>query len=73
MLLGLLPGGRTAINERLLAGLRRDRLDDGFELLKQIVPPEMRMPPSRDLCPTDDHFLRGLRARGWQDAAIESH
>lgn len=50
-LLGLLPNGRTAINDRLLRGLRRQRLGDGFELLQGTVPALMRVPGSPDLSP----------------------
>jgi putative restriction endonuclease len=64
-LLGLLPGGRTAINERLLAGLQRQRLGDGLDLLRGMVPANMRMPGSPDLCPPDEYLVRGLAARGW--------
>jgi putative restriction endonuclease len=69
-LLGLLPRGRTAINERLLAGLQRQRLGDGLELLRGMVPPYMRMPGSPDLHPPDDYLRRGLLARGWTSEEI---
>jgi putative restriction endonuclease len=69
-LLGLLPGGRTAIHTRLLAGLKKNKLDAGLEVLTGMIPPEMRMPGSPDLRPTDDLLLRGLKARGWTDADI---
>lgn len=69
-LLGLLPGGRTAINARLLAGLRKQKLGDGFELLRSMVPSVMRMPGSQDLRPPDEYLRRGLIARGWSDDEI---
>lgn len=69
-LLGLLPNGRTAINQRLLTGLRRQRLGDGFDLLQQMIPQTMRMPGSSDLRPPDDYFFRGLTSRGWTDEEI---
>ncbi|MCC5828807.1 MAG: HNH endonuclease [Phycisphaeraceae bacterium] len=71
-LLGLLPGGRTALNERRLDGLRAQRLDGGLNLLRQSLPPEMRMPSSPEFRPPDEYFLRGLRARGWTDDDIGS-
>lgn len=71
-LLGLLPRGRTAINARLLDGLQRQRLDHGLELLRSMVPGQMRMPGSPDLCPPDDYLLRGLRSRGWTDDDIRT-
>jgi putative restriction endonuclease len=70
-LLGLLPGGRTAINERLLAGLQRQRLGDGLDTLRAMIPANMRMPGSPDLCPPDEYLRRGLLARGWSDEEIQ--
>lgn len=70
-LLGLLPGGRTAINERLLAGLQRQRLGDGLELLRGMVPAAMRMPGSPDLHPPDEYLRRGLVARGWTPEEVQ--
>lgn len=70
-LLGLLPGGRTALNERLLAGLQRQRLGDGLELLRGMIPATMRMPGSPDLHPPENYFRRGLTARGWSDDEIQ--
>ncbi|MFO0872521.1 MAG: HNH endonuclease signature motif containing protein [Phycisphaerales bacterium] len=69
-LLGLLPGGRTAINKRLLDGLRRQRLDSGFDIVERMIPPVMAMPGMPELRPSDDHFRRGLRARGWSETEI---
>ncbi len=66
-LLGLLPGGRTAINERLLSGLKRHKLDAGLQVFRGMVPRTMRMPTSPEFVPPDDYLLRGLRARGWTD------
>lgn len=70
-LLGLLPGGRTAINDRLVATLQKQKLGDGLELLRGMVPATMRMPGSPDLRPPDDYLRRGLIARGWSDAEIQ--
>ncbi len=70
-LLGLLPGGRTAINQRLIAGLQRQRLGDGLDLLQSMIPATMRLPGSSELHPPDDYLLRGLKARGWTAQEIE--
>ncbi len=70
-LLGLLPGGRTAINKRLVDGLQKQKLGDGLEMLRSMVPATMRMPGSPDLCPPDDYLRRGLLARGWSAAEIQ--
>lgn len=70
-LLGLLPGGRTAINERLIAGLQKQKLGDGLELFRGMVPATMRMPGSPDLHPPEDYFRRGLIARGWTTEEIQ--
>jgi len=70
-LIGLLPGGRTAINQRLLVSLEKQRLGDGMPLLRNMVPKEMRMPASREFHPPDDYLRKGLKSRGWTDAEIE--
>lgn len=69
-LLGLLPGGRTAINERFLTALQKQKLGDGLELLRGMIPATMRMPGSPDLHPPEDYFRRGLLARGWSEEEI---
>lgn len=69
-LLGLLPGGRTALNSRLLTRLRKSRLDAGLDFLRQMIPTAMTMPGSPELRPPDEYLLRGLKARGWSDAEI---
>lgn len=71
-LLGLLPGGRTALNERLLVDLRKQKLDAGLDLLRQLVPARMTMPTSPEFVPPDRNFLRGLKARGWTDGEISA-
>ncbi len=70
-LLGLLPGGRTAINDRLLTALQKQKLGDGLELVRNMIPSAMRLPGSPDLHPPDDYFRRGLIARGWTEAEIQ--
>jgi len=69
-LLGLLPGGRTALNERLLANLKKQKLDSGLDLRRTLVPGSMTMPHAPEFVPPDDYFRRGLRARGWTDGEI---
>jgi len=70
-LLGLLPGGRTAINRRLLESLQKQRMSDGLEFLVNMVPEFMRMPGSPDLRPPREYFRLGLIARGWHEQEIE--
>ncbi len=70
-LLGLLPGGRTAINDRLITALQKQKLGDGLEFLRGMVPPTMQMPGSPDLRPPDDYLRLGLLARGWTDTEIQ--
>ncbi len=70
-LLGLLPGGKTSLNERLLANLRKQKLDAGLDLIRGLVPGEMTMPTSLEFVPPDDYLRRGLRARGWTDDEIK--
>lgn len=69
-LLGILPGGRTKINARVLDALRKRKLGDGFEALERLVPPHMSMPGSPDLRPSDEHLRRGLHCRGWRDDEV---
>lgn len=71
-LLGLLPGGRTAINARVLSRLRKSKMDSGFEAIRQMIPERMNLPGSADLRPPDDYLRRGLAARGWSDEEIRS-
>lgn len=71
-LLGLLPGGRTAVNQRILDGLKRQRLGAGFEVVSGMIPARMTMPVLPEFRPNDGYFLRGLRARGWSDEEIEA-
>lgn len=71
-LLGLLPGGRTAINNRILQGLQQQKLEDGWDLVRGLIPADIRMPTSEEFRPPDDYFRRGLRARGWTDDEIEA-
>lgn len=70
-LLGLLPGGRTAMNERLLTNLRRQNLDAGLDLIRTIVPQTMTRPNSPEFMPPDSYLRRGLLARGWTGKEIE--
>lgn len=69
-LLGLLPGGKVAINNRVVESLRKQHLGEGMELLVNLLPARMRMPGSLEFAPPDEYFLRGLKARGWTDAEI---
>jgi len=71
-LLGLLPGGRTAINSRILARLRKDRLDAGLAFFEEMIPEKMKLPGSPELRPPDEYLVRGLRARGWAEKEISS-
>lgn len=69
-LLGIFPGGKTAINTRLCASLKHARVDSGLDLLRRMIPARMTMPTSPEFQPPDDYLLRGLKARGWSDAEI---
>jgi len=71
-LLGLLPGGRTAFNKRLLAGLKKHKLDAGLDLVRTLVPKQMTMPNSPEFVPPDNYFMKGLKARGWSEIEISS-
>ncbi len=70
-LLGLLPGGKTALNERLLTGLRKQKLDAGLDLVRSLVPGEVTKPNSPEFVPPDDYLRRGLLARGWTEDEIK--
>lgn len=70
-LLGILPGGKTAINRRMLKRLRTAKLDSGVALLEQL-PTRMRLPTSREFYPPDDYLRRGMLARGWNEAEIRA-
>jgi len=70
-LLGLLPGGKPAINQRMLKRLRKEKLDAGFELLQGLLPPTMTLPGAPELRPPDHYLLRGLKARGWSEDEIK--
>jgi len=69
-LLGLLPGGKAALNERLLATLRRQKLDAGLDLVRSVVPAVVTKPNSPEFVPPDDYLKRGLLARGWTEQEI---
>lgn len=69
-LLGLLPGGRTALNSGILARLQRSRLDAGIDLLRGMIPPSMSMPSSPEFRRPDEYLIRGLQARGWTEDDI---
>jgi putative restriction endonuclease len=69
-LLGLLPGGKTSVNARVLAHLRKHRLGAGYDVIERLIPPRITMPTSAEFVPPDEYFLRGLRARGWSDEEI---
>jgi len=71
-LLGLLPGGKTALNERLLSTLRKQKLDAGLDLVRSLVPGEVTRPNSPEFVPPDDYLRRGLLARGWTEDEIKS-
>lgn len=71
-LLGLLPGGITAINARLRDRLQRTRLDAGFELLQNMLPTRMTPPNSPEFQPPNDYFLRGALARGWTNEEVKA-
>jgi len=71
-LLGLLPGGKAALNERLLATLRRQKLDAGLDLVRSLVPAEVKKPNSPEFVPPDDYLKRGLLARGWTEKEISA-
>lgn len=69
-LLGLLSGGRTALNDRLLVNLRKQKLDAGLDLVRGLIPRNITLPNSPEFVPPDDYFHRGLRARGWTNDEI---
>jgi len=69
-LLGLLPGGKTALNERLLAKLRGQKLDAGLELVRSLVPRAVTQPNTPEFIPPDDYLKRGLLARGWTEQEV---
>lgn len=69
-LLGLLPGGRTALNRRLLSALSKQKLDAGLGLIQSLVPSKMAKPNSPEFFPPDDYLRRGLLARGWTKQEI---
>ena len=69
-LLGLLPGGFTAINKRLRTELGAAKLDAGIKSLEGMIPRQMTMPGSPEFHPPDDYLYRGLQARGWTDEDI---
>lgn len=69
-LLGLLPGGKTAMNKRILGALKKQKLDAGIDLVRGLVPGVMTLPASPDFHPPSEYLLRGLRARGWTDNEI---
>lgn len=69
-LLGLLPGGKTAMNERLLATFTKQKLDAGLDLVRSLVPSEVTKPNSPEFIPSDDSLHRGLLARGWTEQEI---
>jgi len=64
-LLGILPGGKTALNPRMVVQLKKQRLDAGIDLLRRSIPTVMKFPVSPEFHPPDDYLLRGLQARGW--------
>lgn len=70
-LLGLLPGGKTAINARVLKKLTKQKLDAGIDFVRAMVPAKMTMPHSPEFTPPDDYLVRGLKGRGWTDAEIK--
>jgi len=69
-LLGLLPGGKTAMSARMLDQLKKQKLDAGIDLVRGLVPDVMTLPASPEFHPPSDYFIRGLRARGWTDEEI---
>lgn len=70
-LMGLLPGGKTRVNDRVLKALNKQKLDAGFDFIQRMIPGVIRMPNSSEFRPPDDYFIRGLKARGWTDAEIQ--
>lgn len=71
-LLGILPGGRTGINPRMLERLKKDRLDEGLDMLQRALPSVMRMPTMSEFRPPDDYLRRGLQARGWTSSELNA-
>jgi putative restriction endonuclease len=69
-LLGLLPGGKTAMNPRILSDLAKQRLDAGADLVCSLIPGKMTLPSLQEFHPPDDYFVRGLLARGWTESEI---
>jgi len=71
-LLGILPGGKISINNRVANKLRKDRLHAGIEGFMRDLPPRISLPCSTELYPSDDALRRGLEIRGWSDTEIRS-
>ncbi len=69
-LLGLLPRGRTALNERLIKDLSEKKLAAGLDLVRGLIPPKMTMPTSAEFAPPDSYLLKGLSVRGWTNEEI---
>lgn len=70
-LLGLLPGGKTAINTRVLKKLTKQKLDTGINFVRAMLPAKMTMPHSPEFTPPDEYLVRGLKGRGWTDVEIK--
>jgi len=69
-LLGLLPDGRTALNQRLINDLESKRLHAGLDLVRGLIPPQMTMPTSAEFAPPDAYLRKGLLVRGWTEDEI---
>lgn len=70
-LLGILPGGKTAINQRMLKRLQRENLASGITLIEEL-PAKMRLPTSLEFYPPDDYLRRGMLARGWTESEVRT-
>lgn len=64
-LLGIFPGGRLGINDRMAEKLARKKLDSGLDEIRASLPQQIRKPDLPDLHPNDEFLRRGLLARGW--------
>jgi len=69
-LLGILPDGRLAVNNRVASKLQDARLTDGLDEFKAALPAHIRMPEPKEVQPRPDWLKTGLLARGWTNEEI---
>ncbi len=71
-LLGILPGGRLRLNERIVQELTRAGLASGLDHLRQELPARMSYPPLSEFHPRDQDLARGVLLRGWTTEEIDA-